>query len=121
MRTWDIIDKIEPNTQITVPNKTRQKFVGGVSSLAKVALILTVGFGASRAVVLGRSTVATSDVVVSSKKGGQSISSGAPRGLARDTDTQYGQSSPKLARTFSAFFQPASDEAQHDDDDYSFA
>jgi hypothetical protein len=120
MRTWDIIDSIEPNTRITAETRKRQSIVGTTSSFVQIALLLTIGFASSSSTMVRHATVISSDIAVSSKKASQSVPSAAPRGLPRGTDTQLGQSSSKLARAFSAFFQPAPEEEQRDDD-YSFA
>jgi hypothetical protein len=121
MRTWDIIDNLEPNVQITVQKKNPATLVGSISSAVRTALIVTVAFAScSGAKFVRRSEIAAFGIPVQVKKASQSVSSAVVRGVVRDTDTQFGQSSSKLARAFPAFFQPASDEDEYDDD-YSFA
>jgi hypothetical protein len=118
-RTWDIVDNYEPTVQFTVIKKHPPKLTGCVSSAMQSALLLTVVFGSSNDLMVIKSHKVTAGISVHQKKGSQSISS-VVRGVVSDTDTQVGQSSVKLARSFSAFFQPASDEDEYDDD-YSFA
>jgi len=124
MRTWDIVDKLEPGLQITTVKRNPSPLVGSLCTAAvNAAIVLTVALAASGSKFVRNTEFACVGTSVQAKKANQSVpSKAALRGVERDTDTQVGQSSSKLARSFPAFFQPAPDEDQNDDDDdYSFA
>jgi hypothetical protein len=121
MTTWDIVDKLDPSLQITVQKKNGFRLVGSVSSAVRTVLVLSVAVAASRGPqCIKQSGSAACGTAMHFKKANQSVSSSAPRGVARGTDTQHGQSSSKLARSLSTFFQPALSEDEYEDD-YSFA
>lgn len=121
MRTWDIVDKLDPNVQITVETKNKARVSGSVSSAVKTVLLLTAALVASSGPNrIQQQGMPACNSYVHLKKGSQSVSAEARRRVARGTDTQQGQSSSKLARSLSTFFQPAQDEEDYDDD-YSFA
>lgn len=121
MRTWDIVDKLDPTLQITVRKRNPSPAIGAVTSAVKTVLVLTVALAvAGGSKFIQQQKVAACSGPIYSKKASQSVSSANVRGAARETDTQHGQSSAKLARSVPVFFQPASDEDEYDDD-YSFA
>jgi hypothetical protein len=121
--TWDIIDRVEPNVQITVSQKKAPR-IGSVSSIVRIGVAFSVAFVASNSpkFMQHSEVTASAGAAMHWKKASHSIWSGSVvRGVVRDTDTQYGQSSSKLARVFPVFFQPAPQEPALDDDEYSFA
>jgi len=121
MRIWDIVDKLDPNVQITVEKKNQSPVAGSVTSAVRTVLVLTVALAASSGPkFIQHQGFASCSSSVHFKKASQSVSSGAVRGAVRDADTQHGQSSSKLARSVPSFFHPASDEDEYNDD-YSFA
>lgn len=120
-KTWDIIDRLEPNVQITVIKKSQPKLTSGFSSVVKTAFFMTIAIAAAgNARFVKKFDVISGNVHV--KKANQSVTpSRRVRGNDSVTDTQFGQSSSKLAQAFNGLFQPAKDEADTEDDNYSFA
>lgn len=116
--TWDIIDKLEPSVQITEQKKNKPATSGSACSVVRIALVLTVAVASSGSGKFLKQSVAFNNPIHLQKKASKSVSSS--RGVAHATDTQRGQSSAKLARSFPAFFQPAAEEDDYEDD-YSFA
>lgn len=123
--TWDIIDKVELNAQITTEQKKAPRIgsSGTLSSIVRIGVVFSLAFVASNSSkFLQQQSAVARSAPIHWKKTNQSVrSSSVVRGLLRDTDTQQGQSSSKLAHSFSVFFQPVTEEPKHDDDDYSFA
>jgi hypothetical protein len=114
-----VIDEVGPHQQIT-DSRTPKRVKAQVSSTAK--MVIALGLTAAAASVFIESINYTSaptaviEVVRTPimRKPAGSVSLAAP-----EADTQYGQSTAKLARLFSAFFGPApADESS--DDGYSF-
>jgi len=124
--TWDIIDKVEPNARITTEQQKDAPRIGSngsLSSILRIGVVFSVAFVASNSPkFLQEHSAASGSAPIHWKKASRSVpSASAVRGVVGNTDTQHGQSSSKLARGFSVYFQPAPREPEHEDDDYSFA
>lgn len=125
MRVWDIIDQVDGGTQITEKVRVKAPLNGFLASAAKAAF--AVGFVAATSGSFYSGTTSTF-----SSSSGIHFQIPIARSLVIEetprirrprsetmTDTQFGQSTSKLSRTFASFFQPAGDEEQLDEE-YSF-
>ena len=126
MKTWDIVDRIYPGLHITEALSNPSRIAGGVSSKMKVALVVSLFVASSGEFKLPdmeHAAIATARVSITrTESGGQNVRGKAPspRGMPTDADTQFGQSTPKLAKLFPVYLEPVADEDKYEED-YSFS
>lgn len=121
MRTWDIIDKVDPGVEITATESNPPRFKGSVSSAVRVALSVAFVVGTA-----GLFSFVGADSAAKLKTRVEVLSFQKPRSSfvehsrthlsALPTDTQFGQSTVKLSKSFTSYFQPAPDEESYEDD-----
>ncbi len=125
MKTWDIVDRFYPDLHITETLSNRQRIAGGVSSKMKMALtvgVLVASSGMFKLPNMEHAAVVRARVSIArSQSFGEEVRGKAPgRGTAIDVDTQFGQSTPKLAKLFPVYLEPAAPEDEYEED-YSFS
>ncbi len=125
MRTWDIVDVFEANDDIvsTKPYR-RSAFLALITSAAQVAFVVTLAAASTAHVTVQKSEhAATLGAHVKFADSSHFVQSPAPplrRRIVSGSDTQFGQSTMKLAQLFETYFAPAEDEELFEDD-YSFS
>jgi hypothetical protein len=108
--------------EITSRERDRKPFVSQVSSAVRTMIV--------GAIVAGSSTIAVAQPYAAASVGSRiqvlrPVNATSPKPYGRTggsdaADTQYGQSTVKLAKTFTSYFQPAAPEDAVDDDQYCF-
>lgn len=121
MRVWDIVDQVDGGVQITEKARTKTPLTGFFASAARVAVAVSFVVASSGPFYAEATTACSSpsgiQVPVSRIVVPEPVSP-LRRARTSTADTQFGQSTGKLARSFGRFFQPAADEEQLED--YSF-
>jgi hypothetical protein len=124
MRVWDIIDQVDAGVQITEKARVKRPLHGFLASAAHVAIAVGFVVATSGSFYAGPTSTfsCSSGINVSMPIARPMTAARLPSRRARSegvTDTQFGQSTSKLSRTFARFFQPASEEEPLDEE-YSF-
>jgi hypothetical protein len=125
MKIWDIVDEVWPDVRITEPSRQKARFKGVVSSAVNVVFAVGLAFSTSGSFYIPQrasSSEAAVRVRVALQRNaeGRAASATTRQRAPTSTDTQFGQSTIRLSRNFAAWFQPAPDEPELDDD-YSFS
>jgi hypothetical protein len=124
MRVWDIIDQVDGGAQITEKVRVKAPLNGFLASAAKAAFAVGFVVATSGSFYVGPTSTFTSSSGVNFQIPivRPAVTETRPTRQPRSetmTDTQFGQSTSKLSRTFARFFQPAGDEEPLDEE-YSF-
>jgi hypothetical protein len=123
MRTWDLVDVVEPNDDIVSRPSKRTAFRAVATSAAHVVFVVTLAVANTAHFTINRcelgSTLPTQIKFMDSSRVARPPNSSVRRRGAADSDTQLGQSTSKLAQLFEAYFVPVEDEEAFDED-YSF-
>lgn len=123
MRKWDIVNVLEPEVEITQSKQNRAAIQSLVTSAVKAAFVIGVAVASSAHFTI--KTVehfATPAAHVGFVNSAPFIRTAAPKAQVRissNADTQFGQSTSKLAQLFQAYFVQAPDEETYEDE-YSF-
>lgn len=125
MRIWDIVDQFD-GVQLTEKTVKPTPISGSLSSTARMGIGVGLLIAASLPTftIPLRAAASTTEVripipVRRDKKVEVPRTIRRPVG-ERATDTQYGQSTAKLARVFSTLFQPCTQEEEEFAEGYSF-
>src|SRR4051812_10970925 len=121
MKTWDILDSDE-HVEVTHPTGKGTRLVNAaVSSAAKVFVMVGCAFVGSGTISVAQPlSAAMVQARVSVVRPGRVPTTRATRQTSEGTDTNFGQSSEKLAARFEAFFRPVADEEEAAEDGYCF-
>ena len=125
MRVWDIVDKVYSDVEFTQVRSARRRVKAVISSAIQCAIVMGVVLGTSAHIKTSRENFVSNSTVRFQRvthqgAGAEPRSLGRKQRIQSSTDTQFGQSTSRLANTFPAFFQPAPDEDEFDID-YSFS
>lgn len=124
MRKWDIVNVLEPEVEITQSKQNRAAIQSLVTSAVKAAFVIGVAVASSAHFKMKPvEYFATPTANVGFVNSAPLIQAAAPKAQVRissNADTQFGQSTSKLAQLFQAYFVQAPDEEAYDDD-YSFS
>ncbi len=123
MSTWDIVDVLETDDDIITTRPKPSAFRALITSAAQVAFVVTLAMGSTTHFTVQKSEQAsTQGAHVQFADSSQFVLSPAPplrRRIVTESDTQFGQSTVKLAQLFETYFTPAEEEPF--EDDYSFS
>lgn len=124
MRKWDIVNVVEPGEfEVTQTKRDRVPMHGIITSAVKAAFVIGVAVASSSQftikTVRPASTVAATVRFVDSRPFAPAAPPGARGRISAEVDTQFGQSTSKLAQLFETYFVRTSDEEPYDED-YSF-
>jgi len=125
MKTWDIVDRVYPGLHITETLSNPRQISGGVSSKMQVALAVSFLVASSAQFILpylGHAGVDKAKISISrTEPEKQTATEGVRgRGVHVDVDTQFGQSTPRLAKLFPVYMEPVANEDEYEED-YSFS
>ncbi len=124
MRTWDIVDVFESNDDFVSTQPKPCAFRALITSAAQVAFVVTLAVASTTHVTVKRSELASTPVAhvkfMDSSQFVQSPATPISRRVLTTSDTQFGQSTMKLAQLFETYFIPAEEEESFEDD-YSFS
>lgn len=124
MRVWDIVDEVHPGVQITTVHTKPPRFTGSITSSIRVAVAVVFVVASSANFNVARPEFTTGPtaqvrVVLDRPPVRTALSRSQHQRVVAATDTQFGQSTLKLSQAFAAYFQPAPNEDDYEDD-YSF-
>lgn len=124
MRTWDIVDVFEANDNVVSTRPHQSAFRSLITSAAQVAFVVTLAVASTSPFMVQRAELASTPgahvrFVDSSQLVQRSAPSTTPR-VVSESDTQFGQSTVKLAQLFETYFVPTEAEEPFEDD-YSFS
>lgn len=124
MRKWDIVNVVEPEFEVTQARKGRAPMQGIITSAVKAAFVIGVAVASSSQFSIERqqpaSTLAAQVRFVDSRPFAPVAPPNLRVRISTEADTQYGQSTSRLAQLFETYFIQAPDEEQYEDD-YSFS
>ena len=123
MRKWDIVSVIEPEFEVTQAKKDRAPIRGIITSAVKAAFVIGVAVASASHFSIKATppanTLSAHVKFVDARPFTEAASPGARVRIPSQVDTQYGQSTSKLAQLFETYFVPAPDEEPYQDE-YSF-
>lgn len=124
MRAWDIVDEVYPGVSITTVQAKSVRFVGRATSAIRVAIAVAAVVATSASFNTTRTASAVKQTtrvqVIGDRRPPRPVLLRSRRQrVASITDTQLGQSTFRLSRVFTTYFQPALNEDTYEDD-YSF-
>jgi hypothetical protein len=124
MRTWDIVDVLESNSDVVSTRPNPSAFRALITSAAQVAFVVTLAVASTAQFTLQKSgpasTLGAKVRFADSSQFVQRQDSLLRQRVVSDSDTQFGQSTVKLAQLFETYFAPAGNEEPFEDD-YSFS
>ena len=124
MSTWDIVDVVETHDDVVSTKPRPSAFRALITSAAQVAFVVTLAVGSTSSFIIQKSELAPT-LAGRVKLWGSSevVQSPAPPLrylIVSESDTQFGQSTVKLAQLFETYFAPAEGEEPFEDD-YSYS
>jgi hypothetical protein len=124
MSTWDIVDVVETHDDVVSTKSKPSAFRALITSAAQVAFVVTLAVGSTTNFTIQKNEHAsTLGARVKLSDSSQFVQSPVPPlryRLVSESDTQFGQSTVKLAQLFETYFAPAEGEEPFEDE-YSYS